>query len=84
MDPQFPAFPSRSQAITDWNHLCVREHTFRLLLAVTVFLIMFWKHVFDTYAGNVAMWNCANKDFRYMAVQFVLRVVSKGLMHISK
>jgi len=84
MDPQFTAFPSRSQATTDWTHLYVGERTCRTLLAVTVFLIMFWKQVFVTYAGNVVMLNCANKDFRYMSVQFILHVASEGLMHISK
>jgi hypothetical protein len=81
MDPQFSAFPSRSQATT---HLYVREHAFRTLLAVTVFLIMFWKQVFVTYTGNVAMLNCANIDFRYMSVQFILHFASEGLMRISK
>jgi hypothetical protein len=84
MDPQFPAFPSRSQAITDWAHLYLREHTCRLLLVVTVFLIVLWKQVFGTYVGNVAMLNCANKDCRYMTVNFILHVASESLMHISK
>jgi hypothetical protein len=84
MDQQFPAFLSYSQATTEWNHLYVREYTCRLLLAVTVFLIMLWKQVFGTYVGNVAMLNCANKDFRYVSVQFILHVASEGLMHISE
>ena len=79
-----PRFPSHIQATRDWIHLYVREHTCRTLLTVTVFLIMFWKQVFVTYVGQVAMLNCANETFRYLSVQFILRVASEDLMHISK